>query len=268
MGKKPANLTLDIKSCQQASMNGMLLSRSNSRVFSNNLSNRLRTEQLERRLTTPANSPTMAQSSNGGRSGESYSPMPFNIGADEVLFNLGSSKYLIINKTDGSKPATRFRIADLACDPTKKRKVIRLSLQQWVDLGYWVDDVNQMISQQDSGDTSYFTGEIPEGRVNLGGNVYISLKRGLPGMDFRWFWLPPDDTVDLYEEPQKFNVHPTKHGIWITYVQWQELVRLMPIVHKLVPELEGMTFCAASHDGQKGSLQCAHCNPNGYRVWM
>lgn len=220
--------------------------------------------------TSPAKNANFIKSDHDDKKRDNYYyyNMPFNVGCDEVLFHLGASKYLIINKGDGAYGATKLRIADLTSDPMKKKKkVIRLSLQQWVDLGYWIDDINQIISQQDKTEGSFIVGDLAVGRVNLGGNVFISLKRGLPSMDFCWFWLPPSESNDLYQEPQKFNVHPTKYGIWITYAEWQELIQLRPIVHKLLPALESMTLCAAMHDCQKSALQCSHCNPNGHHVW-
>ena len=201
----------------------------------------------------------------------------FQVGCDEVLFHLGGSKYLIINKTHGAellpKPGgdrllPRLRICDLGGDPTKSKKLIRLNIQQWVDLISWMPLINLIttLESQQAG-----TGVMAEDgikRMSLGGNVYVTLKKGQTGMDIRWYWLPHDNTVDLYVRPDEFNVQPTRYGIWLKYEQLCQLEKLVPIVKQLMPELNDMTECATQHDAQEGMLKCDHCNPNGYVAWI
>ena len=202
---------------------------------------------------------------------------PFQVGCDEVLFHLGGSKYLIINKDHsdkalprqlGDKLQARLRICDLSGDPTKTKKLIRLNVQQWVDLISWMPIINIITSLEVEKEGSGVIADDGIKRMSLGGNVYVTLKKGRSGMDIRWYWLPHDNTVDLYVRPDEFDVQPTRYGIWLKYTELRQLQQLVPIVKQLMPELNDMRCCETSHDAQEALLRCDHCNPNGYIAWI
>ena len=202
---------------------------------------------------------------------------PFQVGCDEVLFHLGGCKYLILNKDHsdkflpmhlGDKPLPRLRICDLSGDPTKTKKLIRLNLHQWISIVQQMGSINSIIKLEAEKEGSAIDGDDGTRRLSLGGNVYITFMKGRDGMDFRWFWLPHDNTVDLYVAPHEFNVRPSRYGIWLKNAEFHQLEKLVPIVKQLLPELEGMEYCWDGHDNQESQLQCHHCNPNGYIAWI
>jgi hypothetical protein len=194
--------------------------------------------------------------------------MNFYAGADKFLFHLGGCKYLIINQGAGVAGPSRLRICELTTDPSRKTVLVRLNLQQWVDLCSWSDIIHDVIEKEKQAEGSGVDEEDGQKRMHLGGNVYMSIKRGLPGVDFRWFWLPPSATVDYQQEPGAFNVQPTRYGIWLNYKEWYKLDGLRDLVQKCIPSLEGMNECASQHLNQEGILLCVHCNPNGHHVWI
>ena len=201
----------------------------------------------------------------------------FQVGCNEVLFHLGGNKYLIINKDRsdkgeprqlGDKPLPRLRICDLSGDPTKTKKLVRLNLQQWTDLVGWMGMINAITTLEAEKEGTGVTSDDGVKRLSLGGNVYVTLKKGHTGMDIRWYWLPHDHTVDLYVAPDDFTVQPTRYGIWLKYGEFYQLQKLVPIVKQLMPELEDMSHCFIQHDNEDGLLRCDHCNPNGYIAWI
>ena len=137
----------------------------------------------------------------------------FYTGADKFLFHLGGCKYLIINQAGGPSGAQRLRICELTTDPSRKTVLVRLNLQQWVDFCSWCDIISDVIEKERESEGSGIDEEDGQKRMHLGGNIYVSLKQGLPGVDFRWFWMPPSPTVDYKQEPAAFDVQPSRYGI-------------------------------------------------------
>jgi hypothetical protein len=192
----------------------------------------------------------------------------FQVGSDEVLFHLGAQKYLIISRTDGPFRVNRIRICDLASHPSKKKKVIRFNLQQWIDLTCLHPSINDVIEKEEEEEGSAISGPEAMLRWSVGGNVYVTARRGMPGLDFRWFWLPPDEATDYHQQPHAFKVHPTKYGIWLNYDEWARVTSLKGVVAELIPDLADMSECQLEHNTQIELLMCAHCNPNGHHVWQ
>jgi hypothetical protein len=192
----------------------------------------------------------------------------FYPGSDKVLFHIGGYKYLVINQATGITPSYRIRIAELSTDPSRKTILVRLNLQQWVDLCSWSGIINDTIERERNRLGSGITEENGQKRMHLGSNVYVSLKKGLGGVDFRWFWLPPKADVDYQQDPTSFDVQPSRYGIWLSYKEWFKLDSLRELVLKCIPALEGMDDCPSTHFNQEGSFLCKHCNPNGYHAWL
>ena len=194
--------------------------------------------------------------------------IPFRLASDRVLLHIGSTKYLIISGAETPLGSDRIRIVDLGMDPVNKKKLIRLNLQQWVDMVKMITMINEVITKEAEKEGSGICSEDGQRRIHLGGNVFITIKQGMRGLDFRWFWLPPAGEVDFHQQPEAFKVHPTKYGLWLTYAQWDKLVSLRTIIEESIPELRAMKDCPSQHDNQQGRLICCHCNPNGHHVWV
>jgi hypothetical protein len=204
---------------------------------------------------------------NDGEMRQRPSELPFYAGSDKVLLHIGGYKYLVIQQSNGGAP-DKLRICELSSDSSRRTVLIRLNLQQWVDMCYWSDTVNEIIEKERESEGSGILAENGRKRMHLGGNVYMTVKRGLPGIDFRWYWLPPDNNVDYKQSPEDFNVQPTRYGIWLTYREWYKLGSLRYYVDQFIPELEGLQDCPSQHFNQQGMLLCVHCNPNGHQAWM
>ena len=192
----------------------------------------------------------------------------FYVGADKFLFHLGGCKYLIISQATGLSSSNRLRICELTTDPSRKTVLVRLSLQQWVDLCSWFGLIKDIIEKEKESEGSGIQEEHGQKRIHVGANVYLSLKRGLPGVDIRWFWMPPSPTVDYKQDPSSFDIQPSRYGIWLNYKEWSKLEGLRDLVRQCIPALEGMSDCVTQHLNQEGLLLCVHCNPNGHHVWI
>jgi hypothetical protein len=224
----------------------------------------IRNGTVNPRSSSRAGSPLLVEEEGRERAPD----LGFYAGVDKFLFHLGGCKYLIISQAAGTAGSKRLRICELTTDPSRKTVLVRLNLQQWVDFCSWVDIVNDVIEKEKESEGSGIEEVDGKRRMHLGGNVYMSLKRGLPGVDFRWFWLPPSSTVDYQQGPGDFDVQPTRYGIWLNYKEWYKLDSLRNLVQKCIPALEGMIDCSSQHLNQEGILLCIHCNPNGHHVWI
>ena len=194
--------------------------------------------------------------------------LPFYAGSDKILFHIGGYKYIIVSQGGGASPNAKIRIAELTTDPSRKTFLVRLTLQQWMDLGSWASVINDVIEKEKVCEGTGILEENGRKRLHLGGNVYVTLKKGLGGVDVRWFWLPPSPATDYQQDPSSFNVQSTRYGIWLSYKEWAKLDGLRSIMHKCIPALEGMDDCASTHFNQEELYMCIHCNPNGHHVWV
>jgi hypothetical protein len=189
----------------------------------------------------------------------------FYPGSDRYLFHLGGMKYVVVSKSahGSSQQPDRIRISDL--DPFKKKKVVRLNLQQWVDLVCIFSKINEVFEEEAECEGSAIDPVTNVKRFHIGGNVYVSLKKGLKGVDFRWFWLPPSETVDYQQQPEQFDVQPTRYGIWLNWHEWYTLTTLQETMVNWVP-IEDMKECSTQHHNNRRRLLCSHCNPNGHHT--
>jgi hypothetical protein len=94
---------------------------------------------------------------------------------------------------------------------------------------------------------------------HLGGNCYISMTDGIPGIDIRDFWMPEGE----------LKVKATKRGVFFRHDNFDEFVELIPQINSYIPELEETITCMMSedHQNQEGALRCKECNPNEYHMW-
>ena len=143
-----------------------------------------------------------------------------------------------------------------------------MTLQQWVDMCSWVEVINNVIAKEGECEGSAILEQNGKKRLHLGGNVFVTLKKGLTGVDLRWYWLPPSPNIDYQQDPSQFDVVPTRYGIWLTYKEWYKLESLREVVEKCIPALAGMEDCPSTHFNQEAAFLCIHCNPNGHHVWV
>jgi hypothetical protein len=192
-------------------------------------------------------------------------PISFYVGSDRFAFHLGGTKYLIVSKssTGPSRHPDKVRITDLA--PFRKRKVVRLNLQQWVDLVSAFSQIQHIFEEEAECEGSAIVAINNVKRIHLGGNVYVTLTKGMKGLDFRWFWFPPSQTVDYMQRPELFDVQPTRYGIWLTFHEWITLTHYKEIMETCIP-IEDMKECRTQHINNRRMLLCSHCNPNGHHT--
>ena len=133
--------------------------------------------------------------------------------------------------------------------PTKKG--IALSLEKWKKLEEWkaqfIDE--EILKYRNNQEVDYM--------AHLGGNYYVTLKKGYPCVNIRRWFLP--------ENQQE--IVPTKTGIALSFDQWEKVKLAMILVRDLLKnQLDNITFCefTDSHAGQLGALRCSNCNPNTY----
>ena len=113
--------------------------------------------------------------------------------------------------------------------------------------------------------------EEAENKWHIGGNVYVTVKRGWPYVDIRQFWVPTlaaDEALKQgFQGPSDFRTHPTKRGICLTYNELARFTELIESFEGAVPGLKELQPCIDDHANQVGMLQCSHCNPNGCFSW-
>ena len=189
----------------------------------------------------------------------------FYPGSDRFALHLGGMKYLVVSKssTGTSRHPDRIRISDL--DPFKKKKVVRLFLQQWVDLVSIFSKINIVFEEEAECEGSAIDCVTNVKRFHIGGNVYVTLRKGMKGVDFRWFWLPPSETVDYMQSPELFDVQPTRYGIWLNWHELYTLTTFQEMMQNCVP-IEDMKECSKEHHTNRRRLVCSHCNPNGHHT--
>ena len=70
-------------------------------------------------------------------------------------------------------------------------------------------------------------------RIHLGGGVYITISAEYPTVDIRHFWKP--------EGSRK--IVATRNGVALNKYKWEQLCKVMELIHDLVPELEHSVTC-------------------------
>jgi hypothetical protein len=192
-------------------------------------------------------------------------PRGFYVGSDRYAFHLGGTKYLIVSKssTSTTRHPDRIRITDL--NPLKKRRVVRMNLQQWVDFVSVFSTIQDIFEEEGEREGSAIDAANNVKRLHIGGNVYVTLKKGVKGVDIRWFWFPHSQTVDYQQAPELFDVEPTRYGIWLSWHEWYTLTTFQEVMKNCVP-IEDMKECRPQHHNNRRLLLCSHCNPNGHHT--
>ena len=95
-------------------------------------------------------------------------------------------------------------------------------------------------------------------RLHLGDGYYVSLTSDIICIDFRRFYLPYGLTSD--------QLRPTKTGIALRMDEWIDMLRVIPAIHAMFPELATAKRCVdeESHLGQLGYFACRSCFPFGH----
>jgi len=89
-------------------------------------------------------------------------------------------------------------------------------------------------------------------KAHLGAGIYVSISENYPGVSLRRHWMLKGQQ----------EVIPTKNGIYLPRKQWAALKIKLEELLAAYPELDHVTICANSHDGnQMGVLTCRECAP-------
>ena len=180
--------------------------------------------------------------------------------ADRLMMHLDNQRYVVWNNVDG-KDTIRLEDTAFNDNPNNSRKKrIHLNTAQWVDLRMYAEQITTVTRVEGSEQED-------ERRWHLGGNVYATIKKGWPFVDFRKFWIPEDCIRKDCMLPGDFQVRPSKHGISLTYEEWYRLTELMEPFESTIPGLKEQQSCLMDHANQMGMLRCSHCNPNGCSTW-
>ncbi|KAL4218172.1 hypothetical protein ACF0H5_004674 [Mactra antiquata] len=128
--------------------------------------------------------------------------------------------------------------------PTKKG--VAMSLARWKSLVQLIPK----IQENRSADQSAFE--------HLGGNCYVSITDGIPGIDLRQFWMPDGD----------LQVKATRRGVHFSQQDFDKFVDLIPRINCYIPEFHDIKLCSErdDHQNQQGLLRCKECNPNEYHI--
>lgn len=186
------------------------------------------------------------------RAAENIIGQPVNDNEELCRLDIGNDCYVVAKPFKGEM-LVHVRKYDKRDDgllfPTKKG--IALNLEKWAKLECWksqdIDD--EILKYRDNQEVDYM--------AHLGGNYYVTLKKGYPCVNIRRWFLPENEQ----------EICPTKTGIALSFDQWKKVKLAMVAVRDLLKnELENITFCefTDSHAGQLGALRCSNCNPNTY----
>jgi hypothetical protein len=185
----------------------------------------------------------------------------FDVRYAEHLVHIGNARYVVFGEIDNDA-VLRIQECDYKQNhfgTSQTPKMIRFTLQQWIDLTYLVPCVNDAIEEFD------------ELKLHLGRNTYIRVQPQRRRVDIRDFFLP-NDTTSLDILPTQFErmLIPTKRGISLTYEEWWKLATsAIPLLRAGSSRLQVdvVDTCMGLHPQQKEWLMCSHCNPNGHSVW-
>jgi hypothetical protein len=160
------------------------------------------------------------------------------------------------------QPILRIQECDYKVQNGEKQqtKLIRFTVQQWVDLSAQLDVVNDAIEEFDLA------------RIHLGRNTYLRVQPDRRRIDIREYFLPSDTKCRLDIAPNDFepSLIPTKRGISLTYEEWSRFaIKAIPLINAGSDQLQAARTgtCLSHHNAQKEWLLCPHCNPNGHTFW-
>jgi hypothetical protein len=187
----------------------------------------------------------------------------FDVRYGDHLVHIGNARYLLCGEVDGT-----FILRIQECQYQKPQggekqpaKMIRFTIQQWMDL---MDEVDAIGSAME---------EFDKVQLHIGGNTYVRVQPQRHRIDIREFFLPDGRVRDLDMTPDQFDdyVLPTRRGISLTYDEWTTLIeRAVPLIEAGSERLKAARrgSCLTYHHGQLSWLKCTHCNPNGYLAWV
>ena len=186
----------------------------------------------------------------------------FNVKYADHLVHIGNARYLLYGESDG---VVVLRIQECEYVPASggekhQAKMVRLTVQQWMDLMSEVDLINGAIEEFD------------DVKIPIGCNTFVRVQSQRRRVDIREFFLPEGACRDMQIAPDQFEniVVPTRRGISLTYEEWHNLVGHAAALitagsEKLKTARKGS--CLSHHGGERGWLTCCHCNCNGFSMW-
>jgi hypothetical protein len=186
----------------------------------------------------------------------------FDVKYAEHLVHIGNARYVIYGEVDNE---AMLRLQECDYKPYRggekpQPKMIRFTLQQWIDLTTLVPTIDDAIEEYD------------EVKHHLGRNTYIRVQPHRRRVDIRDFFLPNGPTsLDILPSQFEQALIPTRRGLSLTYEEWHELVsRAIPLIKHGAEKIQVASpeSCVGQHRSQKEWLMCTHCNPNGYTVWL
>jgi hypothetical protein len=179
----------------------------------------------------------------------------------EHLVHIGNARYVVYGVVEGT-PIFRVQECDYKLVNGEKQvtKMIRLTLQQWLDLVSVIDVIE---AARDEFDTV---------KLHIGRNTYIRVQPEIQRIDIREYFLPADSNCATDSHPSTFETAliPTRRGISLTYAEWVEFVSQgIPLINagSVIVQAAPREACNLRHDRQEAWLMCNHCNPNGYLAW-
>jgi len=186
----------------------------------------------------------------------------FDVKYADHLVHIGNARYLLYGETE-EKPVVRVQECDYRVShggEKKEAKMIRFTLQQWMDLTAAIPAVNEAIEEFD------------DIKIHIGNNTFIRVQPQRFRVDIRDYFIPPTDKCNRGLGPGEFEPYliPTRRGISLTYSEWAKLSgKGVHLLREGSDAIKGATTgsCLAWHEENIEVLKCAHCNPNGYNMW-
>jgi hypothetical protein len=185
----------------------------------------------------------------------------FDVKYAEHLIHIGNARYVVYGVVEGY-PILRIQECDYKVQNGEKQqtKMIRFTIQQWIDLAAQLGPVNDAIEEFDLV------------KIHIGRNTYISVQPDRRRVDIREYFLPDNKKCRQDIAPNEFEpvLIPTRRGISLTYEEWTRFtLKAMPLINAGAEQLQTARAgsCISQHNAQKEWLLCQHCNPNGYTFW-
>ena len=128
-------------------------------------------------------------------------------------------------------------------DNFPNKKGLSLTLPRWKTLLSYQEDLTKTLRGQ-SGDKVQY---------HLGGGQFATANPDYKSSDLRQYFLPAGAV----------KAHPTRKGIVLSQVEWDNLKSFVEEIKKCIPELESTQMCSerADHYFHLDSLECKECHP-------
>jgi hypothetical protein len=186
----------------------------------------------------------------------------FDVKYADHLVGIGNARFLVYGEVN-DRVVIRIQECDYRRangETQNEPKMIKFSIQQWLDLMEELDFIESAIEEFD------------QVKVAIGGNTFVRVQPQRRRVDIREFFMPDGALADPTMLPDQTEqlVVPTRRGISLTYEEWAMFVRkAVPLVKMGSDRLKSARqgACLTYHNGQREWLLCPHCNPNGYKAW-